>query len=34
MAEAFAAGVLIAFFPGLIVGIIIGMSLFWRAGNW
>jgi ABC-type nitrate/sulfonate/bicarbonate transport system permease component len=34
MLETFLAGFLIAFAPGLIVGVLIGMSLYWRTGNW
>jgi len=34
MPEAFVFGAVLAFFPGLILGVLIGMSLYMRTGNW
>lgn len=34
MLEVFVAGLVIGFVPALILGALIGMSLYMRSGNW
>jgi ABC-type nitrate/sulfonate/bicarbonate transport system permease component len=34
MAEHVVIGFILGFLPSLVLGVIIGMSLYWRTGNW